>query len=969
MNYNDKQKQAIEINDKNLRIIACAGSGKTGTLVGKIVYLLKNSGLNLTPENIVAFTFTEKAAAELKNRTISELDSMQNLANMYIGTIHGWCFNLLQNELYGYQNFSVLNEIKLKIFVDKYYDSIGMKKVIKISNNQHMKRFTDTTIFVSLMNSIRELDLYDKAPVNLLNALESYRKKLKEHKYFDFTMIMEEVLNNLDNQINFRKYIKDTVKFLFVDEYQDINPIQHLLIKKIQEISKCKVFVVGDDDQNIYQWRGSSNKYIIEFNKQYKSEDFFEVILDTNYRSSEGITALASTLIQNNKERISEKKMKSAKNQKFNYSEDILFNTYKNVEEENEEIIKYIEGIKGVEFVEKDKNGNPITRGIAYSDICILVRKWDKAESIVNKLKEYKIPYITGGVNQLFDTAEIKAALGIFKYLNRDISKEELISLWLSIPNNCIKQEKLEYAISGDNSKSKSKKFLNNNYPELYSKEFIDPKTGETKIIEDWAFNLQEIFWNFIDLAEIYENTIISTDNTNDTNIKTNEEIIFYNFGKFSQVINDFEEINFNSASPSYHLFSFLSFVRYVAMNYYPEGWVNSGYKTPNAIQIMTIHQSKGLEFPVVLIPGMNRNYFPSKKKGGLSEKHFICEKEHKAFFDTIENIKKDENNEGERRLLYVAITRSKKYLFISRAPDINSRLYLKPSEFIKELEKTNQIMVENHYYFSDKNKVESVPKEDNQTIQFDFTILKDFFDCPYKFKLVSLYGFCCPLDIRMGMGKSFHNCLMELHKRIKSEDEFNNEDEIKNIADRQSYFPYIGKSTKLEKMATDVKDGILEYYKINKEKLKDIEFAEQEIQYQIEDNILVSGRVDLIRKKTSENQEITTIVEFKSKDDVQNVDLTHDQLFMYALGYKELKNKLPDYTLTYIIDENREKTPRKLNENDLNNIKNKIRNSANKIKKEEFEQVSIEQKEKCKSCIQNRLCSKTVEYGVNSSR
>ena len=355
MNYNDKQKQAIEINDKNLRIIACAGSGKTGTLVGKIVYLLKNSGLNLTPENIVAFTFTEKAAAELKNRTISELDSMQNLANMYIGTIHGWCFNLLQNELYGYQNFSVLNEIKLKIFVDKYYDSIGMKKVIKISNNQHMKRFTDTTIFVSLMNSIRELDLYDKAPVNLLNALESYRKKLKEHKYFDFTMIMEEVLNNLDNQINFRKYIKDTVKFLFVDEYQDINPIQHLLIKKIQEISKCKVFVVGDDDQNIYQWRGSSNKYIIEFNKQYKSEDFFEVILDTNYRSSEGITALASTLIQNNKERISEKKMKSAKNQKFNYSEDILFNTYKNVEEENEEIIKYIEGIKGVEFVEKDK--------------------------------------------------------------------------------------------------------------------------------------------------------------------------------------------------------------------------------------------------------------------------------------------------------------------------------------------------------------------------------------------------------------------------------------------------------------------------------------------------------------------------------------------------------------------------------------------------------------------------------------
>ncbi|MGE4382003.1 MAG: ATP-dependent DNA helicase [Arcobacter sp.] len=967
MNYTDKQKQAIKINDKNLRIIACAGSGKTGTLVGKIVYLLKDSGLELIPENIVAFTFTEKAAAELKNRTISQLDSIQDLATMYIGTVHGWCFNLLQNELYDYQNFSVLDEIKLKIFVDKYYDSIGMKKVIKISNEQYMKRFTDTSIFISLMNSIRELNLYDYAPTNLLNALDEYKKKLEEHKYFDFTMIMEKVIDKLDSDVNLRKHIKDTVKFLFVDEYQDINPIQNILIKKIQEISKCKVFVVGDDDQNIYQWRGSTNKYLIDFHEQYKPEEFFEVILDTNYRSSRGITELASILIQNNKERISNKEMKSAENQKFDYSEDILFNTYKNVEEENESIAKYIEGIKGIEFIEVNKKGNKVKRGLAYSDICILVRKWDKAESIVNKLKEHDIPYITGGVSQLFETPEIKASLGIFKYLHKDISKEELVELWLSIPNNCIKKEKLEYAIIGD--ETKSKKFLSNNYPELYSKEIIDSKTGEKKIIEDWAFNLQQIFWNFIDLAEIYENTIIASNDTTNSNIKTTEEIIFYNLGKFSQVINDFEEINFNSASPSYHLFSFLSFIRYVAVNYYPEGWINSGYKTPNAIQIMTIHQSKGLEFPVVIIPGMNRNYFPLKKKGGLSEKHFINEKTHKTFFDAIENTKKDENNEGERRLLYVAITRSKKYLFISRAPDINSRLYVQQSDFINELEKSKQIMVENDYYFDNKNKINSQPKEEEQTIQFDFTILKDFFDCPYKFKLVSLYGFCYPLDIRMGMGKSFHNCLMELHKRVKNEDEFNNENEIKNIVNRQYYFPYMGESKKLKQMEKIVEDGIIEYYRKNKDELKNIVFAEQEIQYQIDDNILVSGRVDLIRQKIEDDKEITTIVEFKSSDDVQGRELTNDQLFMYALGYKELKNKLPDYTLTYIIDENREKTPRKLHEKDLEHIKNKIKDSANKIRKEKFEQLSIDQKKQCGFCIQNRLCSKTLEYGVKSNR
>lgn len=154
-----------------------------------------------------------------------------------------------------------------------------------------------------------------------------------------------------------------------------------------------------------------------------------------------------------------------------------------------------------------------------------------------------------------------------------------------------------------------------------------------------------------------------------------------------------------------------------------------------------------------------------------------------------------------------------------------------------------------------------------------------------------------------------------------------------------------MGKSEKLQKMVDIVEDGIIDYYEKNKDILNNIEFAEQEIQYQIDKDILVSGRVDLIRKKTHLNEEITTIVEFKSNDDVQGVELTNDQLFMYALGYKELKNKLPDYTLTYIIDENREKTPRKLHESDLNKIKNKIKNSANKIRKEEFSQLDIEQK------------------------
>ena len=940
MEYTEEQLKAIKTNDKNLRIIACAGSGKTTTVAAKIAYLLDpQNQIAVSPENIIAFTYTEKAAAELKDKILSKVPPQKGMADMYIGTIHGWCLKALQDTEYRYQKYTVLDEIKLQLFIDKYYDKIGMKDVTKLTAPYScMRRFVDTKRFARIMDIIRESELTSPLPSNLQSAKQSYEKTLHEKNYFDFSMIIDETLNCLNNPTsNLYSYIKNSIKYIVVDEYQDINPKQELLIEKLHEISNAKITVVGDDDQNIYQWRGSNNEYIIHFSEKFQPCE--SVSITKNFRSSPGITKLSETLIENNQERLS-KKIISANSQSFQKGIDILYNEYSDTTEESAGIADFIQRLVGVEF---SGEKNEESRGLAYSDMCILLRTWKKAEGIVAELEKKGIPYVTAGVNHLFDTSEIKAAIGIFRYLNDYIYEDELLRLWKDLPFIEDKTVVLKNAIHN----------LWEKKPATITQRL---QNGEKISDEEFAYNLQKIFWQFLEDSCIVEESFYNED----IGSQETAEVIFYNFGKFSQVINDFEEINFASSRASYHLFSFLSFINYAAQEYYPEGWISNPYKSLNAVQILTIHQAKGLEFPVVFVPGLNKNYLPQKRKGGLSEWHFIDS-----------SIIKNQNrylgsDEDERRLLYVAITRSQKYLMLSRAPDPTNRLYQNPSIFIRELLAANILVTRKDEDFSSLKRTESKPLSKINSMVLDFTVLKDFFDCPYKFKLASVYGFAAPLNQRMGFGKSFHNALMELHRRIKT-GEILSDTDITDIANRQMLFPYIANSDVLKpKLEKKIREGLLTYYMNNRNNLTNIVFVEQPIQLKLDTNILVTGRVDLIRKTKEDNTYETTIVEFKSKEDVQSSRLTDDQLKLYALGHRELTGEVADYLMTYIVGDNEAKVPYKLKKSDLDEISSKITTSASQIRLMSFSKVC--EKTRCSECLLNSLCKGRLISNVKSA-
>ena len=715
MELSENQKKAIETCNKNIRIIACAGSGKTSTVSAKVAYLLdpKNK-LGILPKNIIAFTYTNKAAAELQNKILSAVEKIPGMADMFIGTIHSWCLSSLKEHVVQYQNYDVLDEIKLKLFIDKYYDDIGMGEISRLDHSDNpLRRYTDTSLFTSLMDIIRESDPKMKFPKHILSAKKRYEETLLEKHFFDFSMCMDKALECLENNEVLKNQIKGNLKYLIVDEYQDINPIQERIIRKLQEISSCFLVVVGDDDQNIYHWRGSNNKYIIEFDKYYDEKNFVDIPLDINYRSSKGITKLAETFISNNINRIQPKNMVSKETQEFIKGKDILFNQYESVKEEDNAISDYIAHLIGTPFSEENEKD----RGIAYSDICILLRTWRRAESLAAVFDEKGIPYVTAGVNQLFNTPEVNAALNIFGFLHGDIDLADLKKSWCSIPHNAIEVTKIEKAIEAIKE--------------------LTPEKFENK--KQWDYSLQNIFWEFLEKAEINEESLRENDTLNQ---KERAEIALFNLGKFSQVINDFEEINYNTNSPSVYLERFLNFIIYAAWDYYPEGWLTNEYKTTQRDTDNNCSPGKGLEFPIVIIPGLNRNYFPQKKHGGLKVWHYL-DKELILDQDRYDPI---DPSEDERRLLYVALTRSQKYILLTRAPVLGNKLY-QQNLVSKELNKA-KILVENEDFsiFDTLPKLVPLPKGKTKNITLDFTTLKDYFECPYRFKLISMYGFRFPL-------------------------------------------------------------------------------------------------------------------------------------------------------------------------------------------------------------------------------
>ena len=911
MTLTESQKRAIEHDGRNLQLIACAGSGKTEVVARRVVHLLTPERQDsLVPANIIAFTFTEKAAAELKERIITRtrqaLGDIPGMADLFVGTIHAFCLELLKSESPRHLRFEVLNEVQQGLFVDRNSSKSGLTTSLDLKGVP-LKRYRDTSHYVTALSILREAERDDSqlAGCSLLNGLEDYQELLEQKSYLDYSSILDEAVAFLTNDEAARKRLAERVKYVIVDEYQDVNPIQEAIIWSLHDLG-ARICVVGDDDQTIYQWRGSDVNNILSFDKRYPEVE--QIPLEENFRSSEGIVETARNLISVNQTRLA-KAMKPTGAQSYETG-DIVALSFDDPNAEARHIVESIQALRGVAFTEDETE-----RGLSWSDMAILLRSVrSNAEPITDALQKAGIPFVVTGMTNLFDTAEVEAARQLFYFMadRPGLDARALITVWQAAGLG-LEPATLAKAVAGV---SASKAALT----EPDQKRF-----GQ--------YSIQRVFLTFLEQAGLREELV------------PNErgEVVFYNLGKFSQVISDFETIHYHS-KPVEKYAAFADFLQYRAEDAYPEGWQDNQYANPDAVRIMTIHQAKGMQWPVVFVPALIANRFPAAKIGGRGVWHLLPRTGIRGQ-DRFEG-----NISDEMRLFYVAITRSQKYLHLTWAPipGKNNR-YSKPSWFC-ELALGSKYVKRRPPDYSKRKRLTPQPRTGVANVVFSFSDLKYFFECPYQFKLRILYGFNAPIHEALGYGKSLHDALAEVHARAIRGD-MTDSAEASRLVETHLHTPYAYPALR-QQLEAAAERVVRDYLNDNAKLFDKIEFSEKQIEISLGDGVTVVGRIDLVRRiDTGE----TTIVDLKSSERAQAEDVTETQLHVYALGYQDLTGRRADYVETYELDQ-RKRKPRSVDDDFIADVKIKVREAAEALRTNDLPATSSPKK--CKACDYRGMCT-----------
>lgn len=909
--YTPTQLEAIDHISGNLQLIACAGSGKTEVVAQRVVSLLKpaaGGGGGCQPANIVAFTFTEKASAELKERIHErckeEFGEVTGLAEMYVGTIHGFCLDLLKSEVPAYMKYEVLNEIQQTLFVDRHSKASGLTDCTTL-DGKPLKRYIDTRNYVSALGILREdAPTYPSKLVanTVARHLPQYEELLHSKAYLDYSGILAEAARALREDKGLRERLSERVRHVIVDEYQDVNPIQEAVVAELHKLG-AGVCVVGDDDQTIYQWRGSDVGNILKFTSRYKPVEAIK--LEENFRSTEGIVSVAREFIRQLVHRLP-KEMANTDAQPYEQG-DIVALPFDSPEAEAQYIASTCASLRGVAIRDGDAE-----RGMAWSDMAILIRSVRRdGGPIMEALDAADVPYVITGMDNLFEQPEVEAARQLFYFLAGTVDEVALRQAWRNAKLG-IDAKSLERAIAGAR-KARS--------------DMGDAAVGQFKV-----YNLQRQFMGFIETAGLREEAVPGE----------RGEIVFYNLGKFSQAISDFESIHFHS-DPTDKYTTFAGFLEHHAERAYPEGWQDNAFASPDAVRIMTVHQAKGLQWPAVFIPQLVKNRFPSRVVGGRTVWHLLPA-------DAFDNAARYKGGvEDERRLFYVAATRAQKFLHMTWAPHDGNQQARQPSEFFHEVLASKYVKRRRQNY-ADRKRLAPKAKASIANVTLSFSDLKYFFECPYQFKLRILYGFNAPLDEALGFGKSLHDALADVHARALRGEKIG-AGEARALVERHLRAPYAYPALR-EKMEKAAEKVIAGYIQRNAANFKDLEFSEKAIEIALGDGVSIAGRIDLVRR--IDNGEVT-IVDLKSSDRAQADAVTETQLHIYALGYQELTGRRADYVEIYELDEQKRKS-RSVDDEFIEDVKRDVRAAAKALRENDLPPKP--HKKTCGSCDYCNLCS-----------
>ncbi len=635
MDYLDKlnpqQREAAVHKDGPLLILAGAGSGKTSTMTHRIAYLIKEEGV--APYNILAVTFTNKAAKEMRDRVE---DLIGQGISMWILTFHSACLRILRKhaEAIGYSNDFVV------------YDPTDQKVVIKNcikEQNVDDKKYPPQYI-LSIISDCKEkgvspsryaeingLDVKSKIIYELYAA---YENVLKKNNAMDFDDLILRTVQLFEKNDDILAYYQDKFKYIMVDEYQDTNFMQYRFIKLMAEAHN-NICVVGDDDQCIYQWRGADIKNILDFEKDFKHTKVIK--LEQNYRSHANILNAAHSVIEKNKGR-KPKKLWTDKEK----GEKIKYYRADNEKDEARYIAQEIDRLHSGE--------------LAYSDFAVLYRTNAQSRTFEEALSAREVPYRVLGGTRYYDRKEIKDIMAYMR-LVQNPSDDLSLTRIINEPKRGIGDKTLEKVRALASFRSVS-------LFELLTDDSIIEELLPAKA-EDSVKEMITVLRQFsqekdnLKVSDIYDGLLVRTGylkSLEQQNTVESEGRI-ENLLEFKSVIYDYEKEN-----PQLSLSEFMEKIALMAE-------IDNHDAGENAVVLMTLHSAKGLEFPVVFMPGMEDGLFPGWRA-----------------YDKPDGV------EEERRLCYVGMTRAMQRLYLTSA-EVRTLYgktdYTKESLFLKELDKS----------------------------------------------------------------------------------------------------------------------------------------------------------------------------------------------------------------------------------------------------------------------------------------
>ena len=591
---NKEQQKAVLLNSGPLLILAGAGSGKTRVLTTKVAYLIENLGIN--PYNILAITFTNKAAKEMSDRLYSMIGEISK--NAQVSTFHSFGLKILR------ENYSLLGYESNFVIMDSDDTLTIIKKILK-ELNLDSKIYNPSAIRNKISGCKNELMTptdYEKYTASdfekiVLKVYEIYERTLKQNNSVDFDDLLILPIKLFRNNPDVLEKYQDRFKYILIDEYQDTNKAQYILTKLIS--SKYRnICVVGDVDQSIYGFRGANYRNILNFEKDYK--DAVTIKLEQNYRSTNTILEAANSVIKNNKER----KSKNLWSDKGKGDKITYFRAFN----ERDEAFYVIREMKKL-----------IANGVRYEDIAVLYRTNAQSRIMEEELLKENLPYRVVGSFYFYSRKEIK---DLIAYLRLIYNEKDNISLLrvINTPKRGIGNKTVSNLINVANIENKSI------YEVITSGKELEFK----KVIE----NLKEISKN-ITLTELIDKILDVTGMKQEYQSEKSLEadIRLENLEEFKSITKAFEE-QYGSVS----LEDFLLEISLVSD-------VNEYRDDKNRISLMTVHSVKGLEFDYVFVIGLEEGIFPH-----------------------INSLLDNSEVEEERRLMYVAITRAKKKLYLVNA-------------------------------------------------------------------------------------------------------------------------------------------------------------------------------------------------------------------------------------------------------------------------------------------------------------